>query len=72
MRLSNASTFRAFARIEESMIRSSMPRTSAADVETRAVNGRLVVTVSNRGTSRLVKVAPVLTVSIAERMVCHA
>ena len=72
MRLSNASTFRRYACVEESMIRAAMPRTSALDTETRAVNGRLVVSVANRGTSRLVKVAPVLTVSIAERMVCHA
>lgn len=63
MRLSNASTFRRYAAVEEQMIRSSMPRTSASDPEPLA--RRIVVTVSNRGTSRLVRLSP-LTATIKE------
>ena len=68
--MSNASLFRRYAATEESMIRAAMPRTSDADTE--PLTQRIVLTVSNRGTSRLVRIAPVLSVSIAERMVCHA
>ena len=63
--------FRRYAAIEESMIRGAMPRTSMIDPEPIA-NRRLVVSVANRGTSRLMRLVPVLSVSIAERMVAHA
>lgn len=71
MRHSNASTFRRYAVAEEQMIRGAMPHTSAADPEPLA-SRRLVVTVANVGTTRLVRLAPVLAVSIAERMAAHA
>lgn len=70
MRHSNASTFRRHAVAEEQMIRGAMPRTSTADPAPLAGH-RLVVTVANVGTSRLVRLAPVLVVSIAERMADH-
>lgn len=59
---SNASTFRRLAVAEDQMIRLAMPRTSAADPAPTSAQ-RVVVTVRNLGTSRLV--AP-LTFRLAE------
>jgi len=64
---SNASTFRRFAAVEEQMIRNAMPQTSVADPEPLALAARrLSVVVSNRGLTRLVRVVPTLTFTIAE------
>lgn len=63
---SNASLFRRHAAVEEQMIRGAMPQTSVADPEPLTAR-RVVVTVANVGTSRLVRPAVVtLTASIAE------
>lgn len=58
------SLFARYARVEETLIRASMPRTSVADPEPLVV--RHAYTVANRGTSRLVRVAPALTFTMAE------
>lgn len=60
-----ASTFRRFAAVEEQMIRASMPRTSVADPEP-LTGRRVVMTVTNMGTSRLVRFVPALTFTLAE------
>jgi len=65
--MSNAHTFRAVARLEESMIRASMPKTSAADpVLVPAVRRAAATWTVRNGRAIRVAVAPSLTFALAE------
>lgn len=61
----NANLFRRMAAADDLMVRGAMPQTAAADPVV-VNNDRVVVVVANRGGARLVRVAPVLKVTIGE------
>lgn len=60
------SAFRRYAVAEESMLRAVMPRVSVDDPSPLESPARIVVTIANRGASRLVRVVPVLTYTLSE------
>lgn len=70
MKYSNAGIFRRYARAEDAMVRYSMPKTDAVEIAALS-DPRVREVIAGRSGSRLVRIVPVLSVSIAERMVAN-